>query len=193
MNNRFYSLKCFCLAVLAGFTFVSCSDDDEEEVSPNTDNKVVYNGTTYSMKSGLVEDYGPSDNHYNYDFYITDGTITTSNNDFEVVNSKIVLFAELLSPGTSEFKTGTFSFVQNYNDAGNENKHVFEDALVVTDTNNDNILDEQDEELGVTGGTVKVSGGNNRNYTVEFDVTLENGKTAKGGYSGTFTYRDERD
>ncbi|WP_207434262.1 hypothetical protein [Sabulibacter ruber] len=194
MLKQFYPIRSLALAVLVGFTFSACSDDDDE-VSPDTENRIEYNGASYTLKSGVVIDYGVTgdeDTHYNYDFMVTDGILPDTEEIFEIPNAKISVYAELLSPGADAFEVGTFTFVQDVNAAQNRDKHVFEYVEVVVDSNNDNMLDMDDDYLEVTGGTIKVSGSNN-DYTVEYNLTLDGGKTVKGNYSGDFNYIDGRD
>ena len=97
-------------------------------------------------------------------------------------DATILVYAELWSPGASQFKTGTFTYTSSSDIAG---KHVFENIVVMVDTDNNKVLDENDAQVTVKAGTVKVTGSES-NYTVEMDVTLSNNKPLKGKYSGSF-------
>ncbi|MCC9166929.1 hypothetical protein [Pontibacter harenae] len=193
--NRFYSaFRSLTFVLLAGFALASCSDDDDDNATPSLDDKVEYDGQTYNLRTGVVEDYGTGDveGHYNYDFYVTDGTLVVEDDEAaSLENAKILVYTELFSSGEAAFTTGTFTFVQDAESSQANGKHVFENAEVIVDSNNDNILDENDDVFEATGGTVTVSGSNN-NYTLDFNLTLNNGKTARGNYSGNFRYFDER-
>ena len=45
---------------------------------------------------------------------------------------------------------------------------------------------DEDEEIRVTGGTIRVSGTYPR-YTLVYDLTLANGATLRGSYNDEFT------
>ena len=195
------NLKFILLLAISSAFLMGCEKDDDDEKSGN--NTVVYNGTTYTIKDGLVNDYGAFDpidqgenTHYNYDFVVVDDELVQYTEDgytfweADTTNASIFyIYAELFSPGTSSFQTGTFTF-KDYEAATAENidgEFFFTDAYV-------GFVKYGDDEEGyeATGGTIKVSG-SNLNYTIEYDLTLPNSKTAKGSFSGTFKYDDNRD
>lgn len=168
----------FALGLLAT---VSCNDDDQTPTpEPLPVNAVSYNGKNYTIDNGSVIDWGSWEDHYNYDFFLTDGEMDFENET--AVDATVMVYAELWSPGTESFTTGTF----NYDNSGvTGDKRFFENAAVVMDTNNNADLDENDDHLTVKAGSFKVSG-SGTSYTVEVDVTLSNNKLLKGRYSGTF-------
>jgi hypothetical protein len=105
-----------------------------------------------------------------------------------------MVFTELASAGASEFKTGTFQYMNddeddNLSDAQLEAKYkdksFFVDARVYIDTNGNKKLKEE-TPIRANGGTVKVAKSGNT-YTIEYNLTLENGKTLKGRNASTFT------
>jgi hypothetical protein len=101
----------------------------------------------------------------------------------------VELYAELFSSGTTSFNTGTFTFIDDDNinsaaDIAGKNFFVSAEIWIVGDEN---------ESFDVTGGTITVSGGTNNNYTIEYDVTFDNGTSVAAKYTGTFTYFNETD
>jgi hypothetical protein len=151
------------------------------------------------MEEGVILDYGSftlygqNDTHTNYDFYVSDGDIEYGNDDVEEIEGSLAIWAELVAPDASDFKTGTFNFVDNDNDGSLNNaqkeakykdKFVFPSAKVYIDTNGNGILSD-DTPMQTTSGTIKVSG-SQPNYTIEYNLTLANGKTVKGKFAGSF-------
>lgn len=174
--KKFTLITCV-LALLV--SVISCKDDDENEVN-NAPNELSYDGKTYTPVNGYVYDAGAVESHYNKDFYLTDGEADFENQDLS--NASFLFSAELYSPGTSEFQTGTFQF----NDDGNvDNKHFFDHSDIILDANGNKQLDIEDEFYNVRAGTITVSG-SHPSYTIALDVTLDNDKALKGRYSGTF-------
>ena len=188
-----------CLAGL--LATVSCKDDDGGEPGP-VSNTFTVDGKNFVAKSGVIEDYGSDgtdvdgdgeNDFYNYDFYITDANIVQKGDSYEVEgNSSMLVYVETYSPSGSSFKPGTFNFSTGENPAKGD--YMFVAAYLVLDKNNsgtvgDEILNSDYSE--VTAGKVTISG-SNRNYTVAFDVTLENNKKLTGSYAGNFAYTDNR-
>lgn len=175
MTKLFYSI--FALGLLAT---ASCKDDETPTSEPLPANTLSYNGKNYPIDNGAIIDWGSWEDHYNYDFFLTDGMMDLENET--AVDATVMIYAELWSPGTESFATGTFIF-DNSGETGD--KRFFENAAVVMDSNNNGELDENDDHLTVKAGTFKVSG-SGTSYTVEVDVTLSDNKLLKGKYSGTF-------
>lgn len=184
-------LKLQALMLLCGLFMISCSEDNpEDDINPSVTNAVLYDGTTYQINRGLIEDYGPDNSHYNYDMILTDGTI----GDNDVDNETFIFYLELFSAETSGFKTGTFTYVyeEELSEMEAGKSYFTSNSSLYIDVNNDGIVNDDDEEISVTGGTLTISG-SGANYTLVYDLTLENGKTLKGGYEGSFTVSDEKE
>lgn len=196
MKLKIYSVAFLALLLMA---FGSCKKDKPASV-PNQTN---YDGTTYNMKAGLTIDYGTSsyfgssDTHTNYDFYITDGSFTFSNNGQpQDIIGKIGVYFSLESPdGTGNFKNGTYTYVDTDNDATltdqqlqakYENKYFMYDGSILVGNGDINSSLQNGQEIYVQSGTVVVSG-TKPNYKVDFDLLLQNNKTIKGSYSGEFS------
>jgi hypothetical protein len=206
MNQKLSTFKLQLLILLFGFLAVSCTNDDEANTKPASSGNIEFDGTKYSMKNGFFQDngpvniYGEDETHYNYNFFLTDGIPSFDNTGKikNIENGKIVMFTSLISPGKTEFKTGTFGYASFMDDMDLEeeeleekykNKSFFPMAFVILDTDNDKNWEEEDE-IEVSGGTIKISGTAPK-YTTEYNLNLKNGKTLKGGYTGTYTKIDE--
>jgi hypothetical protein len=148
------------------------------------------------IKFGALSLYGNNNTHRVNHFYFANGNIDYNNTtkNVEEINGSFAVFSELASAGAAEFNTGTFNYVDASNDnslndtqleAKYKNKSVFSDVEVYIDTNGNGLLGDE-IPVEANGGTIKVSGSNN-NYTLEFDLTLTNGKTLKGKTASSFS------
>jgi len=194
--KKIMNLKSLLLLILAGVFLMSCNEDEDDNTPEDV---ITYDGVSYAMKDGVIYDYGAATpyivpTHYNYDFVITDASLvkkTESDGDtYWSIGDETTfgVYIELYSPGTSSFKTGTFEYLEWHDDvtqADFDGKYFFSDAEVILISNNTEI------EYEATGGTVKVLG-SGLEYTLDFDLVLNNGKTLKGNYSGLFKYEGER-
>jgi len=202
MKTSLNSLKWATLALTFSFLTTSCDlfNKDKEDPKPAT-NEITYNSTKYTLdeslmiKYGSFSVYGDEDTHVNNDFYIANGNIDYNNStgNVEEINGNLAIHAELASPGATEFKTGTFNYIDGSNDnslseaqleAKYKNKPFFEAGIYI-DTNGNGLMSDE-TPVKANGGTIKVSGSNNT-YTLDFDLTLTNGKTLKGRNASTFS------
>lgn len=180
--------------VLIASVFTGCKKDNgDDELDTGSNNQLEYNGTKYPLKTGFVTNYGADENHINYDFIMVDGALGSEG---EIENASAAIYLELFSAGTTAFKMGTYQFItvsddDDYGDAKFLNKNFFADAEIAIDKNGNKQIDDN-EFISVVGGTVTVSGTPHK-YTVEFDLSLEDNKKAKGKFAGDFTYFDEDD
>ncbi|MGV3762831.1 hypothetical protein [Parapedobacter sp.] len=160
-------------------TILSCSKD-KDEVGPVIDakNELTYNGQTFPLNYGAIDDYEYDGSHTNYEFHLfhiiseTDPVVPT------------YLYIDLFSPNDS-FKGGTFHYIDTDNgEVDLEGKYYFDYGYFSRNVNVE--TQEVEEFAAITGGTVKVSGSGS-DYKLEFDLAMDNGKTVKGSYGGTFS------
>lgn len=158
-------------SIFAMFAITACdsnstsSEATEEQDNGDASNSFTYDGSTFSLGGGEVEDYGDFlDGYRNYDFYLYE------NNQ---LNSSYGIYFELFSLGESSFSSGTYSY-SSTPVQGN----FFEYANL--------IFFESDTFLEAAGGSVAVTISGNT-YTLVFDLTLDDGKNLKGGI--TFDYQ----
>lgn len=191
MTTFYNTLKLSIFFLLIGIA-VSCKDSDGGDPVPALTNAVEYNGKTYNLLDGLIFDYGAfglgtNNNltHYNYDFAVVNGEIKQVNGVYDEDNVTAGIWVELYSPGTDSFEPGTFTYMdeKNMTESAIANKYFFKNASFLA-------VEEQGYTfLYVKGGTVKVSGTAN-NYTLEYDMVLEDGKPLKGSFSRSLKYND---
>lgn len=187
------NLKLIAMLAIAGAFLMACSDDDDDDDDNGT--SITFDGTNYTIADGTIEDYGaynPLDeaSHYNYDFHFSDKAFIEYTEEgytyWEAdTTSTFYIYAELFSPGTSAFQTGTFEYMdsEGLTQSDIDGKFFFYDVYVGT-RSGDTFMD-----YDATSGTVTVSG-SGTNYKIEFDVTFTGGKKLTGTYEGSFKYSD---
>ncbi|WP_225000147.1 hypothetical protein [Cesiribacter sp. SM1] len=177
----------YLVGVLALLAITSCDDDDAKPASA----PIMFDGKGYTAQKGFAFDFGPdlAETHYNYDFALVDQANVTLDDleDADEIEAKFLLYAELFSPGSDEFRTGTFTYDAQATDV--EGDYYFNQLSLVVDSNNDGKLSDSDNEYLPQSGTVTVSGSAN-NYTLSLDLTMAGGKKLTGSYSGNFQYFD---
>ncbi len=185
----------------------SCSSDDSDELGAN---QITFDGKTYTMVGGLVEDYGagsPADNattdtHYNYDFTVADAAFQQTTDvdgdiEFRASDATFGIYVELFSPTTSSFEVGTFNFIsESQSDVltSIQGNHFFSAAEAYIPTGGvDSDGDPEFDEFEATGGTVTVSGNGPTGFTITYDLQFAGGKTLTGSYNAGFVFSDETD
>lgn len=193
----------FTALFLVGSIMLSCTE--EEDLKPTATNSFTYSGNEYPLNDGYITEPGNRDplnrpddvdaSHYALFFHITDGVyeITPDPNnpvvgDVDHVNAKYVLYLPLYYSSTSTFGNGEFTYVNEETATRDEikNKSVFADASVWFDENGDGDWTYY-EALKAVDGTVTAEG-KDRNYTLFFELQLEDGRTLKGSYTAEFKY-----
>lgn len=157
--------------------FASCTDDE-----PAMEESPRFDISSYNIQGGLVFDYGAvnyvdfgTPTHYNYDFTVFDGTYDTSGDSFR---GSLLLIAELLSPGTSTFEEGIFSFILPDEVSEVAEAFYFNSVAIFVDGNGNNALFETDADENedllyfATSGTITVVATGDHTYTLNYDLTL---------------------
>ncbi|QNF35274.1 hypothetical protein HUW51_22080 [Adhaeribacter swui] len=196
-----FNLKLVAFILSIGLFATSCKEDDDPGAAPNTNGNTEYNGQKYTIKNGYyavgdgIKLYGNANTHHLDFLFITDGTPQFSNDGdiTSMKDGKIAILGATISPDGNSFKPGTFE----YNDlaadvnltpaqieAKYKNKAFFYESIVRIDTDGDNNWQEE-ADIKITGGTIKVTGALPA-ITTEYNLNLENGKTIKGNFGGTF-------
>jgi hypothetical protein len=193
-------IKITYLLLIASFclTFNSCKKDDPE---PEVKNQVEYNGTKSTLVSGAYIDfgtynyYGTTPTHLNYDFFATDGNLVVSNGELTDIKGKMTVYVYLESFGTTSFNTGTYTYLSGEGDGALTNTQLTTKyqnksfmaagAVYISSDINASIDATSTQEIDVKSGSVTVSG-TKPNYTLTYDLVLENNNTVKGSYSGNF-------
>jgi len=171
-------LTCVFISVLATVT-TSCSNDDDavDDTPIAVANEFTYDGVTYALSQGFLEDYGDNGNG-SYDFDITllsdDFTLDTVNQS--ITGTGEAVYLDLNSDNMTDLSDGTYIFAAN--------RDAF--TLVVAGIFIDyNITAETGTLVKATGGEVILSK-LGTTYTIIFDLTTAAGDIT-GRYEGTLT------
>lgn len=202
------NLKAIALILGVGVISIlsSCSSDDSGDV---VNNVITFDGNTYTMVAGVVEDYGAfnpeddaeTDSHYNYDFTIADAAFVMEVDEFndveyEAPGATFGVYVELFSSGASDFQTGTFTFIgHEESDAGaGAGTSFFSAAEAYIPTGGtDSDGDPEFIEHEATGGSVTVSGSGPTDFTITYNLQFSGGRTLTGTYNAGFVFSDETD
>jgi hypothetical protein len=152
----------------------------------------------FPLDSALGDIWGVSNDHYKVNFTLTNGKFVLVPTEIDGVTYKLlvpaaataVVFAEMYSPGE------TFSFVtyshSPFGDGGGvlAGNAFFDHAFVGYDEDNSGEV-ENDERQAVIGGTIDFTG-ILPDIELHFSVSLENGQTAEGHYTGLFDFTDRQ-
>lgn len=189
----------FCL-LLSLFLINACKKDDAEPNVPN--NTVVYDGKPFEITQPGIQDLGQNTDfpsHHCYNFILTDGKLTLYDKSYimGLQGNTFLIVANLFSPETGGFKSGTFKYINteglSLSEANNQVKDQFffnigNFSMPIYEENKDPFAMTKYERAVTTSGTIKVSGEAN-SYTIDIDLVMDNGKKIKGNYSGRFDLR----
>lgn len=189
--NNFLAIGLFAGLAL----FSSCSEDETTPDLPTTDGKVTVGDVVTEMSDGFIFDYGGGEgefsgveyNHYNYDFYVTDGAHTFVDG-LEITDYTLELYFELFSPGKDMFREGTFTFADESEEI--LDKYFISSADATMDFDGNGTIEEAERSISLVSGTVVVAKDGDQ-YIITVDGVLENEVQIKGGYKGVFPiYRE---
>lgn len=163
---------------------------------PEGDSQVTFDEQSYHLNAGLGDVWGIEDDHYEIAFTLTNGKFKVTPTEVDgvahnllvPVNATAVFYAELHSPGDS-FSFTTYSH-SPFGAGGGvlAGNAFFKQAYVDIDHNNSGQI-EPDERMPVTGGTVEFAGVL-PDIELLFNVTVENGQSVEGHYTGLFDFTD---
>jgi hypothetical protein len=177
------------LFVLIGFITLSCSNDSDE--NSNSTNLII-NGNSYTVVNATaVDNYRfSSDTHAEYDFILTDGTITVDAEPGSyfapyVTDGSFSITLDMMG-NNPEFAPGTYTFDAMGIFSPQPNTNFFYNLGIGLDANDNGVIGEAGEPYyTATSGTVVVTG-TAPNFNLDFDVTLSNGQNFRYYYDGGF-------
>lgn len=163
-------------------------------IGPEGDSSLVVNDRAYPLDAALGDIWGVQGEHFNVNFTVTDGkfTIMPTTVSGEVYNLLIpveataIIYAEMFSPG-DQFSFVTYSYSPaGVNSSALAGNAFFANAHVGFDVDRSGNVDD-DEQLKVVGGTIEFTGAL-PDIELQFSMTLENGLSARGHYTGLFDF-----
>lgn len=186
--------KLSILLLVSIFSLSSCSSDDNNN---NSSSNLNIDGQNFTITDAKATDNYRFyyDTHSEFEFSFADGPITVSAEPdsyygFETENASLSMSLAMSSLGNT-FQNGVYQFDENF-DINPPSFSFFDSFTIYVDGNNDNdFFDAADKIFYAVGGTVTVSG-TAPNYTLVFDVTLNNGDDFQYTYNGGFDYVDNR-
>lgn len=182
-------MKLFCGLFLASILLLSCSKNEDDDVSQK--NYLKIGETEYVLSKGTCENYGQmEDEEWQYDGYNLDLTLfsagftisTDSDGYMDALGSSQVIYFEMFSSKENEFdnRDYTFSSSEPY-PVGTFDYGDF--CISYSDENEDN------NYIEISSGKVTISKSDNI-YSITIDCKSENGDKIKGFFKGTLQYFD---
>ncbi|MGE0090544.1 MAG: hypothetical protein AB7S50_13815 [Bacteroidales bacterium] len=172
--------------MLAVFSVALLSCDDDE--SSSKDNSFSYNGTTYKIAGGFLENYGPtiakSVASYNIDLTFVTSGINYNTASGVVTGTGSYLFMEMFTNSETQLVPGTYTF-DLYESL---NAGTFDYAELGINVNFD-VETETGTYVDFVAGTVVVKL-TDTTYEITVNLTSTENKALTGYFKGTLTYVD---
>ncbi len=176
----------------------------EVPTAPAGDNALSYGSAVYGLTHGFEESFSyrpvqQNDTHSASDFSVADApftptTIAVGLNPAQTIwrptGGTVWFEARLFAPGGS-FQSATFDYEPDSTDEKGptvSGRFFFQKAKLGVDINQNGSIDSEDGEfIDVVGGSITVNRvAGSDNATMSFDVTLADGMTLAGNFSGQF-------
>jgi hypothetical protein len=172
--------------MLAVFSIALLSCDDDE--SSSKDNSFSYNGVTYKIVGGFLENYGPtivkSVASYNIDLTFMTSGITYNTASGDVTGTGSYLYMEMFTNSGTQIVPGTYTFdLYETLNAG-----TFDYAELGINVNFD-VETETGTYVDFVAGTVEVKL-TDTTYEITVNLTSTENKVLTGYFKGTLTYVD---
>lgn len=175
--------KILLFLFLSGIFFIACNKDDDDN---GTKNSVSFDGETYELSTGFIEEYGQNDdNSADFDIIFASSGIVYDEKEDEYTGTGEAIYLDLNSPSLTELAAGTYTYDGLYysDPDATRQPNTFVDAGLFIGFN-------IETENGATywsdensTGTVKISKSGST-YTIEFTFTVDGGKEVRGYFEG---------
>jgi len=175
--KKFKLITLIFIIILGTFT-ISCDNDDDAVAPAAIVNEFTYQGITYGLSQGILEDYGDNGNG-SYDFDISlfsDDFIVDLVND-EIAGRGEAVYLDLNSDNMAHLSDGTYVF------------NINREAFVISVAGIFLDYDAQSQD----GTAVQASSGEviltkvGEEYTISFDLSTATGDAIIGQYKGTLS------
>jgi hypothetical protein len=188
MKKAFLNRALLALTV-AAVAFTACSKDDDSgngsgnggntNPPPVKKNELVYDGTAVDVKSALMLDYGVYGgfNAYNFDLFITTGSLEINPTSLRFEGEGDLLYIELFTNKQDGLEDGSYTF--SAIDFGKPNTFETADYVIGFKSSDGSIVDALEGSGG--GITSKFANGT---YEITIDLQLTNGKKLEGYFKG---------
>ncbi|WP_299102539.1 hypothetical protein [uncultured Winogradskyella sp.] len=178
------NLKQIILLLTVSVMSFSCGSDDDG--NSNDNGVLIYGGTEYQLKAGMIQDYGEYyDGLYNFDIYLVTSDIVESDGEPIPEDSEFSgVYFELFTSNPSDLAEGTYAFGDNVEVNSYTYANLFIDSSI-----------EDYNGISINSGTFTVLE-NGSTYEFSFQGTSTDGTSFSGSYTGslgTYDYSDEFD
>lgn len=168
-------------------TYKGALDYYEHQVESEPENSGDYNGETLVFTTGYLENYGISEEAgygYNLDFSLLSSGFTFSETDgyLDIFGEGDIIWLEMFSGSNYQLDIGTYNYDATYSGIPG----TFGSGILLIDYN---INTESGTILEITGGTLSVVS-NSPIYEINYNLSISNGESISGYYTGTLNYYD---
>lgn len=112
-------------------------------------------------------------------------TESSTRTDWGIYNASTAFSVNLTQINTEVFTGGTFNVTPLSDSSSPENANTATWVYLFLDRNSDLTISEESEVGNIVSGNINVTG-ESPNWSVTFDVTLEDGMSLTGAYNGAF-------
>lgn len=167
MSKLLYSGKLVLIVCLMSVLFVACGGDSNK-------NELVLNGDSFSLDKGTLESYGEnSDGSFDWDINLASSGVTINQALAQLEGNGTIVYLDLNTNSETGLVDGTYNF------GTDRNAFIMVDGDVGIDID---LTSQVGTISSVTAGSVTIAGDK-----IDFDLTLANGDTAVGNYTGSLT------
>jgi hypothetical protein len=177
-TKKFKLLSIIFIAVLGTVT-TSCSSDDAAAAVPVAiANEVTYDGTTYALSKGFIQDYGDAGDNgngsYDFDVFLTSSGLNRDLTTGGFTGSGQLLVLDLNSDSVAGLSSGTYNFSTTRTD------FTLFSAVVIVDLDDTTM---SGTPVFATGGSVVLTKDGTQ-YTIYVECTIASGDTISASYQG---------
>ncbi|WP_020538767.1 hypothetical protein [Lewinella cohaerens] len=169
MKNLFFAL----IAMIAFTVFSGCNKDDDD-MGTTVKNEFTYDGTTYSLAKGYLNDVGANFNS-THDFDVFLASTGVSKSGSSLTGTGDLIYLDLNTNSATGLEVGTY----NWSDTRTAFS-IVPGSQIYTDYNFGSFTG---TTISATAGTVDVAI-DGMETTVTFNLTTSDGKTVTGEWKG---------
>ncbi|WP_019037204.1 hypothetical protein [Psychroflexus tropicus] len=178
------------LIVLLSSVLISCSSDDDQPTSIESNNFLRVGDQEFELKSGVIQDYGAFQDLYNFDIFLF--SLDTRIENGEVVpvdNSETVtyLYLELFTDNPDDLNVGSYNY-NDFSDRGNFSYTFSETGINIAFEGGN----QQESFVEIQNGTLEVMS-TGTTYEFEFTGTDEENRSISMYYKGSLNNVDFSD
>lgn len=165
--------------ILSVFIFNSCDKDTVSRTSSGSSNFFLYDGKTYNLDKGFIENYGDNENaSYDFDVFLVSDNIDYSIPDEDYIGVGEIVYLDLNTSSDNGLVNGKYNF------SSDRDTFTLVDGLIGIKM--DISTEEGEELLEIVAGEVDVSVSES-NTVLDFDLTTSTNKRVTGKFNKKLT------